>query len=59
MTDGLRESLEELTPAEMRMRAQEYRLMAATATTAQVRDALLSVARKLEERAVEKDTEAR
>jgi hypothetical protein len=32
--------------------------MAATATTAQVRDALLSVARKLELRAVERDPEA-
>ena len=58
MIDVLRASLEELTPAEMRIRAQEYRLVAATATTAQVRDALLSVARKLDLRAVERDPEA-
>jgi hypothetical protein len=59
MIKGSRTSPEELFPAELHVRAREYRLMAATAITAQVRDALLSVARNLEQRAVDKDAEAR
>jgi len=56
MNDDLKTS-EALTPAETRARAREYRLLAATATTAQVQDALLRMARMLERRAAEKDAQ--
>jgi hypothetical protein len=59
MDAGSRKPLEELTPAEIEARAREYELMAATATTAEVRNALLQLARLLKQRAAERDAEAR
>ena len=49
--------VEELSPAELRERARGYRLLAATAVTGRMRDALLGMARRLEERAAEKEPE--
>ncbi len=49
MTD--RPRLSDLTPAELRARAMKYRAMAATATTADVRDALIRLAVRFEEMA--------
>ena len=56
MNDG-RKSLEALTPAETRDRAREYRLLAATAPTGEVREALLRLARMLEYRAAEREAQ--
>ena len=44
----------ELTPEEQRTRAATYREMAVTATTADIREALLGLARRYEEMANEK-----
>ena len=44
----------ELTPEEQRMRAQLYREMALTATTSDVRQALLDLARRFDELSNEK-----
>jgi hypothetical protein len=44
----------ELTPDEQRKRAAMYREMAVTATTADIRDALLGLAQRFEEMANEK-----
>lgn len=49
--------VEELSPAELRERARGYRLLAATAVTGRMRDALVGMARRLEERAAEKERE--
>ncbi len=57
MSGDVRKPLEERSAAEMRERAREYRLLAATATTANVRDALRQVGRMLERRAAEKEAE--
>ena len=54
----MRKAPEEPRPQEARERAREYRLIAATATTAQVRDGLLEVARMLEQRAAQRETES-
>lgn len=43
--------VEELSAAELRERARGYRLLAATAVTGRMRDALLAMAHRLEERA--------
>ena len=58
MGTGTHERRDELTSEEVRARAREYRLMAARATTAKVRDALLAMARILERRAAEKEAES-
>lgn len=42
-----RPCLSEMSPADLLARAVEYRRMAATATTAEVRDALLRIAKRL------------
>ena len=55
MNDGRYKPLAELTPEEMLARSREYRLLAATSTTAGVREALLGMARVLERRAAEKE----
>jgi hypothetical protein len=49
--------VEELSSAELRERARGYRLLAATAVTGRMRDALLGMARRLEERAAQKEPE--
>jgi hypothetical protein len=49
--------VEELSSAELRERARAYRLLAATAITGRMRDALLAMARRLEERAAKKEPE--
>ncbi len=51
----LRDSLEKLTPQEMRDRARDYRMMAETAKTDELRDAFLRIAERLEVRAAERD----
>ena len=49
--------VEELSSAELRERARGYRLLAATAVTGRMRDALLGMARRLEAQAAEKEPE--
>ena len=50
-----RPRLSDLTPSALLVRAAEYRAMAETARTADVRDALLRVAGRLERRVVENE----
>ena len=57
MDTDVRQLREEPTSAEMHARAREYRLMAATATTAKVRDALLAMVRMLERGAAANEPE--
>jgi hypothetical protein len=57
MNCGSHKPVEELSVAELRERARGYRLLAATAVTGRMRDALLGMARRLEERAAEKEPE--
>jgi hypothetical protein len=57
MDAGLRKPLEELTPAETRKRAREYRLVAATVPAGRVKTALLELARMLEQRVAQKEGE--
>jgi len=58
MDAAMRKAPEEPAPQEAWERAREYRLLAATATAAQVRDGLLEVARMLEQRAAQKEAES-
>jgi hypothetical protein len=53
----MRKPVEELNPVELRERARGYRLLAATAVTGRLRDALLGMARSLEERASKQERE--
>jgi hypothetical protein len=57
MDAGLRKPLEELTPAETRKRAREYRIAAATVPAGRIKDALLRLARMLEQRVAQKEAE--
>lgn len=57
MNGGSHKPVEELSSAELWERARGYRLLAATAVTARMRDALLGMARRLEERAAKKEPE--
>ncbi len=50
---AVRPRLSELTPSALRQRAAEYRAMAETASTVEVRDSLLRIAGRLERRAWE------
>ena len=50
-----RPRLSELSPSALRERAAEYRAMAQTATTTEVRDSLLRIADRLATRATERD----
>jgi hypothetical protein len=51
-----RAPLSSLTPEQLRERAAEFRRMAATATPAQIRDALIRLAERLEALARVRDT---
>ncbi len=57
MHTGPQKPLDALTSTETRARARDYRLLAATVSMARVRDALLGLARMLEQRAAEKETQ--
>lgn len=47
----------QLTQVEMRARARDYRLLAATATTSRLRHELLQMAERIELRAAKEETE--
>jgi hypothetical protein len=51
----LREQLRDLDPAEMRKSARDYRIMASTARTAEIRATLLRVAERLDTTAGERE----
>ena len=55
VNDPLRTPLEQLTPAQMRVRTREYWLMSVTAPTTQARTGLLLMAEAIEGRATEND----
>lgn len=54
----LRKRLRDLDPSEMRKSVRDYRTMASTASTAEIRDTLLRVADRLEQMAWERERKA-